>query len=274
MRNFPLRTPHSAFEMDALILAGGKAPDDLQDKAPAGERALLEIEGRTLLSYVYEALRQTPGIERIAVAGSSGTLTVLETVAPGALPAAAAQTMMDTVVSGLKTLNAPDVLISTCDIPLVTSASFEELISKTRARNLEACYPIVRRALCEAQFPEGKRTYGHVKEGAFTAGNAVIVQSHVIEPMLDFFKASYNARKNPLAMARLFGFGFLMKALTRQLQVGQAEATMSRLLGCRAGAIEMDDAAIAFDIDKLQHYETACKALSKRVKTDYNSKSS
>ena len=253
--------------MDALILAGGSAPDDLLAKSPGGDRALIELDGKALLTYVYEALRQTPGIDRIAVASLPGTLAVLDKVAPGALPAPAAATMMDTVVSGLKTLNAPDVLISTCDIPLVSAASFEELIEKTRARNLEACYPIVRRAVCEAQFPEGKRTYGHVKEGAFTAGNAVIVQSHVIEPMLDFFKASYNARKNPLAMARLFGVGFLVKALTRQLRVEQAEATMSRLLGCRAGAIEMNDAAIAFDIDKLEHYEAARKTLSARAKT-------
>jgi GTP:adenosylcobinamide-phosphate guanylyltransferase len=253
--------------MDALILAGGQAPDDLLAKSPAGDRALIDLEGTALLTYVYDALRQTPGIERIAVAGLPGTLAALETVAPSALPAHAAETMMDTVVSGLKTLNASDVLVSTCDIPLVSAASFEELIVKTRARNLEACYPIVRRAVCEAQFPEGKRTYGHVKEGAFTAGNAVIVQSHVIEPMLDFFKASYNARKNPLAMARLFGAGFLVKALSRQLRVSEAEATMSRLLGCRAGAIEMDDAAIAFDIDKLEHYEAARKALLARVKS-------
>lgn len=256
-----LRISHSAFEMDALILAGGKAPDDLLDKAPSGDRALIELEGKTLLAYVYEALRQTPGIERIAVAGSPGTLAALSTVAPLALPAPAADTMMDTVVSGLRVLEAPDVLISTCDIPLAKASTFEELIQKTRERNLDACYPIVRRAVCEAQFPEGKRTYGHVKEGAFTAGNAVIVQSHVIEPMLDFFKASYNARKNPLAMAKLFGAGFLWKALTRQLRVQEAENTMSRLLGCQAGAIEMNDAAIAFDIDKLEHYETALKQL-------------
>lgn len=247
--------------MDALILAGGTAPDDLRDKVLSGDRALIELEGKTLLAYVYEALRQTSGIERIAVAGSPGTLAALSTVAPDALPAPAADSMMDTVVSGLKVLDAPDVLISTCDIPLARASTFEELIAKTRARNLDACYPIVRREVCQAQFPEGRRTYGHVKEGAFTAGNAVIVQSHVIEPMLDFFKASYNARKNPLAMAKLFGGGFLLKALTRQLRVKEAEATMSRLLGCDAGAIEMDDAAIAFDIDKLEHYETALRKL-------------
>lgn len=252
--------------MDALILAGGQAPDDLLAKSPAGDRALIELQGQTLLAHVYQALRQTSGIERIAVAALPETLKMLETVAPGALLTPAAETMMDTVVAGLRVLDAPDVLISTCDIPLACAATFEELIEKTRARNLEACYPIVRRAICEAQFPEGKRTYGHVKEGAFTAGNAVIVQSHVIEPMLDFFKASYNARKNPLAMARLFGGRFLIKALTRQLRVMEAEETMSRLLGCRAGAIEIEDAAIAFDIDKLEHYETACKVLAARGK--------
>lgn len=253
--------------MDALILAGGMAPPDLIAHSPSGDRALINLNGKALITYVYEALRETPGIERIAVAGSQGTLLSIEKVAPGALPAPAAETMMDTVVSGLRVLNAPDVLISTCDIPLAKPSTFEELINKTRARNLDACYPIVRRSVCESQFPEGKRTYGHVKEGAFTAGNAVIVQSHVIEPLLGFFKASYNARKNPLAMARLFGAGFLYKAVTRQLRVREAEQTMSRLLKCDAGAIEMSDASIAFDIDKLEHYETARSVFAKRGKT-------
>lgn len=253
--------------MDALILAGGTAPPDLIAYAPSGDRALIELEGRTLLAYTYDALRQTPGIERIAVAALPATLEVLSTIAPGALPAKAADTMMDTVVSGLHALDAPSVLISTCDIPLAGADSYTELIEKTRARDLEACYPIVSRSTCEAQFPEGKRTYGRVKEGAFTAGNAVIVQSHVIEPLLDFFKASYNARKNPIAMARLLGGSFLIKAITRQLRVAEAESTVSRLLGCRAGAIELQDAAIAFDIDKLEHYEVARRVLAARVKT-------
>ena len=247
--------------MDALILAGGEAPPELLERTQDGDRALIELEGRTLLSHVYEALRATPGIERIAVAARPTTLRLLQSVAPGAIAAEAAGTMMDTVLAGLKALDAPEVLVSTCDIPLVRGATFTELIEKTRERNLEACYPIVRREVCQAQFPEGKRTYGHVKEGAFTAGNAVIVQSHVIEPMMDFFKAAYNSRKNPLGMARLFGAGFLVKALTRQLRVAEAEATMSRLLGCRAGAIEMQDASIAFDIDKIEDYTVAQQAL-------------
>lgn len=252
--------------MDALILAGGEAPSELLDRTQDGDRALIELEGRTMLAYVYEALRATPGIERIAVAGRPTTLCLLQSIAPGAVPAqAAAASMMDTVLAGLKTLGAPDVLISTCDIPLAGAATFAELIEKTRERKLEACYPIVRREVCQLQYPEGRRTYGHVKEGAFTAGNAVIVQSHVIEPMMDFFKAAYDSRKNPLGMARLFGAGFLIRALTRQLRVSEAEAKMSSLLGCRAGAIEMQDASIAFDIDKIEHYTVAQHALRKLI---------
>jgi len=247
--------------MDALILAGGEAPPELLPRTQDGDRALIELEGRALLVYVYDALRAVPGIERIAVAGRPTTLRELQRVAPGALPAPAGASMMDTVLAGLKVLDAPEVLVSTCDIPLVTGATFTELIEKTRARQLDACYPIVRRQVCQTQFPEGKRTYGHVKEGPFTAGNAVIVQSHVIEPMMSFFKAAYNARKNPLAMSRLFGMGFLFKAVSRQLRVAEAEAVMSRLLGCHAGAIEMQDASIAFDVDKIEHYTVAEQAL-------------
>jgi molybdopterin-guanine dinucleotide biosynthesis protein A len=249
--------------MDALILAGGEAPPELLERTQDGDRALIDLEGRALLSYVYDALRATPGIERIVVASRPTTLRELERVAPGALPANAADSMMDTVIAGLQTLNAPDVLISTCDIPLVSAATYAELIEKTRSRNLEACYPIVKREVCEAQFPEGKRTYGHVKEGAFTAGNAVIVQSHAIEPLMDFFKAAYSARKNPIAMSRLLGLGFLFKAATKQLRVSEAEARMSKLLGCDAGAIEMQDASIAFDVDKIEHYTVAQQALRK-----------
>jgi len=254
--------------MDALILAGGEAPADLAANAltSGNERALIEIGGRPMIAYLLDALRATRGVERIAVVGPEAVLHIAKTLAPDAITVPEGKKMMENALLGVRMLNTSRVLISTCDIPLVTAATFEQFMAGTQQRALDAAYSIVRRETCEAAFPGGRRTYGTVREGAFTAGNAVIAPSHVIESLVEFFNAMYRVRKNPLGMARILGGGFLLKALTKRLTIAEAEQKISRIVSCRAGAVEMSDATIAFDIDKLDDYKVARQVLERRVR--------
>ncbi|MDQ3814568.1 MAG: nucleotidyltransferase family protein [Armatimonadota bacterium] len=256
--------------MDALILAGGEVSPDLASTVLTGgkERALIEINGRPMVAYVLDALRVTAGVERIAVVGPEDVLRIVKALEPDVVTMPQGEGMMDNVLIGMTALNWPPLaLISTCDIPLVSAATFEQMMARREERQLEAVYPIVRRETCEAAFPGGKRTYGTVREGAFTAGNAVVVPGPVVKNLIGFFNAMYQVRKNPIGMARLLGAGFLLKTLTKRLTIAEAERKMSGIVGCRAGAIEMHDATIAFDVDKLEDYKVAQQALEKRVRS-------
>jgi molybdopterin-guanine dinucleotide biosynthesis protein A len=256
--------------MDALILAGGQTPPEmlpnLDPAVSSPDRGLIRIGNRPMIDYVLDAIRGCPDVGRLAVAGTPAVLAYMEKTAPEVLRIADTGRMIPNAIEGMRVLrgfpNASKLaLVTTCDIPLVTSGTFVEFLRGYEAQNLEAAYAITSRAICEAQFPGGRRTYANLSDGDITAGNAIIVEGAIVESLAGEFEHFYKARKNPIAMAKIFGMKFLWKAITKKLSRGDAEAKLSELLGCRAAGVLMKDASIAFDVDKIEDYHVAVTAL-------------
>ena len=153
-------------------------------------------------------------------------------------------------------------LITTSDVPLVTGATYEEFLCGFEEKQVDASYAIVKRESCEAQFPGGKRTYANLADGTYTAGNAVIVAGATVKKLQGIFEKFYRVRKNPLAIARILGLRFVWRAVRKQLTVPELEAYLSKLLNARFNAVVMQDAAIAFDVDKIEDYRVAVERLS------------
>jgi GTP:adenosylcobinamide-phosphate guanylyltransferase len=246
--------------MDALILAGGPAPPELCSATGCTDRALISLDGQPMVARVLDALRTTRGMEKIVVVASSDTHQAVT----GVVAVEAGGRMVDNLQRGLAATSSESVLVCTCDIPLVTAATFEDFMRLATARHLELAYPIVRRATSEAAFPGGQRTYARISDGEFTGGNAVIVPRRIIGQVVELIDVAYNARKNPMALAKILGPAFVMKFLSKRLSIAEVELKASRVLNCRAGAVEMQDAAIAFDVDKPGDLDVARQALSSR----------
>jgi GTP:adenosylcobinamide-phosphate guanylyltransferase len=177
--------------MDALILAGGPAPPELCTATGCPDRALIPLLDQPMVARVLDALRATPGMEKIAVVGSAEALAAVS----GVLPVQAGGRMVDNLQRGLAATSSESVIVCTCDIPLVTGATFEAFVRLATARHLELAYPIVRRAISEAAYPGGHRTYARLSDGEFTGGNAVIVPRRVIADVVELIDVAYNARK-------------------------------------------------------------------------------
>lgn len=261
--------------MDALILAGGQTPPELLAALPQADknedRALVALDGRPMMDFTLEALRGCKRVERIAVCGTPRVLEHIAQNHPQVLGVEAGPRMIENALRGCRELRgqagaSPVALITTSDVPLVQSSTYEEFLRGFEDKELEASYAIVRRERCEAQFPGGKRTYARLKDGSFTAGNAVIVRGAIIEKMGAMFERFYQARKNPIAMARIFGPSFLARALSRQLSVAQLEARLSVIAEGRFGAVDMEDASLAFDVDKIEDYNIARAMLGHKSK--------
>ena len=250
--------------MDALILAGGQAPPELVAATGCSDRALIELDGQPMIGHVLAALRDTPGIDRIAVVGAPELAAKLGEIAAGVTFVESSGRMVDNAITGLRAIGAELTLITTCDVPMVTSATFQEMIEGFQRQKLEAAYAICSRQVCEKAFPTGQRTYAKLQDGDFTAGNAVIVPGSIVERLAEVFDTFYRARKNPVAMAKLLSTSLLVKYLTRRLSVQGAECKMAELLGCNAGAVQMLDATIAFDIDKPDDLRVAREAFALR----------
>jgi GTP:adenosylcobinamide-phosphate guanylyltransferase len=256
--------------MDALILAGGSTPEELASGLPTEaqntDRALILLNGRPMLAYALDALHECPEVDRIGVVGTPGVLSFLSREHPQLLGVEAGPRMIQNALTGARALReqsgaSRETLITTADVPLVKPETYSEFVRGFHEKKLDASYAIVKREVCEAQFPGGKRTYAKLKDGSYTAGNAVVVEAEALEKLASLFEEFYRARKNPIAMARILGVGFLWKALTKQLSVAQLEAHLSQIVSARFQAVEMRDASIAFDVDKIEDFHIAQRKL-------------
>lgn len=244
--------------MDVLILAGGDAPPDLATQTGESERALVRVGERAMILRVLDALRDVPQIERVAVVGSSRVLDVCQQFDSQIARVEAADKMTQNFAIGTKTLaDGQEILVCTCDIPLVTSQTFNAFLKKARARKLEIAYPIVTRAVCEETFPDGARTYAKLGGTEVTGGNCVLLPTRIAPNVTTLLETAYNARKNPLALSKMLGAGLVWKFVSKKLTVEDVEAQASRVLDVRVGAVQSDDATIAFDVDKLSHWQSA-----------------
>jgi GTP:adenosylcobinamide-phosphate guanylyltransferase len=259
--------------MDALILAGGQAPPEMLATLPESDRhedrALVALNGRPMMDFTLEALRACSHVERIAVVGTPQVLAHIAQNHPQVLGVEAGPRMIENALRGTRFLReqagaSPVALITTSDVPLVSPSTYEEFLRGFEQKGLEASYAIVKREVCEAQFPGGKRTYAKLKDGTYTAGNAVIVRGAVIEKMGAMFERFYDARKNPIAMAKIFGPSFLMRAVTKQLTVKQLEERLTIIAEGKFGAVDMKDASLAFDVDKIEDYRIARSMLEQK----------
>ncbi|HEX8551106.1 MAG TPA: NTP transferase domain-containing protein [Abditibacteriaceae bacterium] len=249
--------------MDALILAGGESSPELQAATGATERALIPVgsNDEPMIAPVVRAIRAALPIARIAVAGSTAVHAAARAHSE-IIAVEGAERMTQNLANGARALQAETVLVCTCDVPFLTQSTLEEFVRG--AHSLDIAYAVVRRAVCEAAFPGGKRTYARLVDGEFTGGNAVLLPRARIDDLVSLAETAYNARKNPAKLAGLLGAGLMVKFATRRLKISDIEARASAVLGCRAGAVEMQDAAIAFDVDKLEDWETV-RRLSERI---------
>ena len=114
-------------------------------------------------------------------------------------------------------------------------------------------YPIIPKEVAERQFPGQKRTYANLKEGAFTGGNAVLLEPRVLPTLLPFVNRAYQGRKNPLSLAGLVGAHFALQLLLGRLRVTALERRISEILTMPVRAFQSQDAALGADVDKPEH---------------------
>ncbi len=245
-----------AAAIPAVVMAGGKAKPDLQAATGQTNRALIEVQGKTLLRHVVDALR--------AAAPSIGSITVVGDVPESAdyvrVPDSGG--FVENLFAGLAAYaEAPFVLVAGSDLPFLTGesvAAFAQGAANLAQKDagISFVYPIVPVAACYARFPGVRRTSLRLREGEFTGGNLMLIRPEFALAQRQTIAAAYAARKSPLRLAGMIGLGTLGRLLLSQklapglLTLPLLEGRVSRLLGCPARALVCDDPEIATDLDR------------------------
>ncbi|MDI3298448.1 MAG: NTP transferase domain-containing protein [Bacillota bacterium] len=248
----------------AIVLAGGPNTGPLREVAEVAFEAEVPVAGKAMVVWVVEALRQSEWVRGIRVMGPASLAPALEGLAELREPGA---TFAGTMLRSLEGLEASDqLLFVTGDVPLVTGPMIDRFVSAAVEAGADLAAPVVLREVCERAYPGVHRTYVRLREGAVTMGNLFLARPWVMPQVIEGVQRLYDARKNPLRLAGLFGPGMIFRLLTRSASLRELEAYFSRRLGgARGVAVVSPDPEIGIDVDKVSDWRLAEERLARRA---------
>ncbi len=253
-------------QYDAIILAGGESSSELKKLAPYDNEALILIGQYPMIFYVYKALRQSPLIRNIVISGPVEALRNLFCKEENLYFVEGGDNAVDSFLNAVDPLKEKSitekVIILPTDIPFITTEAIEDFIARSSTDEADFYYPVTSKEVNELKFPHVSRTYVKLKEGTFTGGNLFLVRTSCINEMVDIAKQLVERRKNPLAIARLFGFKLVWQYLTRRLTIHNAEKRFYTVTNIKGKAIISPYAEVGVDVDKPSDLELAQKFLT------------
>lgn len=234
--------------INAVVLAGdsrkGFGREGVENKS------LLPINGKPMVEYVIDALRDSSLISRISISGPPdllkshlGDKVDFYTEDRGSL--------FENVKTGMEPFMADKaVLIVTSDIPMIAGWMITDFVKRCYQQGGDFCYPIVNKKLNEERFPGVERTYIRMKEGTYTGGNVMYLNPAVFASCEEFAKKVIQFRKQPLKTGRMLGIKFLAGLMLGMLTIPEVEKRVCQLLDIKASAIIVPYPEICNDVDK------------------------
>ncbi|HLK57670.1 MAG TPA: NTP transferase domain-containing protein [Chthonomonadaceae bacterium] len=254
------RSQNPLTRIDAVLPAGGRLKPPFAQAPGVDIKALLPLEGQTVLRRTIQPLRETEGIGRIVVVGPEAALEEARAAgAEGALPEG--ETGPDNIFRGLEWLQAQEdltdrVLIVTTDAPFLTPEAITRFLAACPT-DADICIPLVERRPFEALYPGLIRTDTPLRDGYFRLGCLYLIDPQTLLRVRPHLEAMFAARKSNFQMARLIGFPFLFRYLLRRLSVEDIVARACELLQCRGVAVHDVPPELGFDIDLAEEYAYA-----------------
>lgn len=239
--------------MDCLILAGGRPTieDPLYKYSKGEPKALIDVAGKKMITWIIEAMIDAKSIDRITVVGIdplpefNSTATFLPDEG----------SLIDNLSSGFSWIrnNRPNlkaILLSSSDIPTVNGAIVDQVVEECQSSEIAVHYPVVTRETMAARYPTSKRTFVRLSDVEVAGGDLIVVHQQAFDIDLEFWRSITNARKHAWRIARIVGTKTLYKLLTRRLTLAEAEKKGEEIVGHPVRAYLSSLAEIAMDVDK------------------------
>ncbi len=241
--------------INCVVLAGGlpQPGEPMYELTQGKSKALLDMNGRTMLERVVDALQDSHSIGEIVVVGLGSDLgmrfhqPVYHTGDHGSL--------LKNALAGIAKMRElhPEtnlVLICSADIPTITPQIVDEFIALCAPFDKGMVYNFVDKPTLEARFPHSNRTYVKLKDALIAGGDMTLIQADLSDTNRDIWEALTNARKHAWQLARVIGFPFMLKLLLRRLSFADIEDAAFRITGRPCQIMLNPHAEIAMDADK------------------------
>lgn len=244
--------PSNSFR-SAVVTAGGTVDGAFAQRIGTNYKALAPVRGQKLIERTIQALRGG-GIERIAVVAPGEVANVCRDAVDVIIPAKEHGGANQWLALNAFEFETPFVY-ATCDMPYIDAAAVSWFVSNARPR--EVSMALTEFADFKKRFP-GAPPFGITLGGERVVnGGLFAVPEHSSHTLEAVGITLFNARKNPLKMARIAGAGILLRYLVGNLGVGDIEYRAQQLIERPARAVRNAPPELAYDIDTLSEYEYA-----------------
>jgi GTP:adenosylcobinamide-phosphate guanylyltransferase len=235
----------------AIVLAGGPH-DELAARTPgAPNKAFVAIHGIALVERTLRALRASSSIGHIIVVAPErvhrhpALSLANECRADG-------KRIRDSLRSGLAGLPPDaDVLVSTSDLPVLTAESIDDFVFRASEKNADLTYGCLEKRVHEAKYPQVPHTWARMRDGTYCGTGFITMRPRVFPSLERFIEQLGHARKNPLQLAKLFGWDVLLRFALRRLSIHDAENRASQIIGAPVRAVISPYAEIGVNVDRV-----------------------
>lgn len=236
----------SAFKV--LVLAGSRAGeiDPVAAYAGVGHKALITLEGRTLLDRVLDAVRAA-GPETIGVAANDEAIkTRLAGAGLVILPTASGPSQSVEIAAG--ELGFP-LVVTTVDHALLRPEWITQFLTDTPDW-ADVAVLLASEEKVQAAAPRTKRTYLRFQDGRYSGCNLFLLRNETALNVVETWRRVEAMRKQPWKIAAMLGPSFLIRYLLNRLTLDQAVLKLGRLAKVKAAAVRAHDGLAAIDVDK------------------------
>jgi GTP:adenosylcobinamide-phosphate guanylyltransferase len=246
----------------ALVLAGGPRDAVAQLQPDVPNKAFIRIRGQTLAERVIRSLRSSAWVDRIiVVAPASAHDDPALALADECRPDGAR--IRESLRNGLEGLPELElVLVAASDLPVLTAESIDDFARRAHHVDPELGYGCVERRVHLARYPRVPHTWAHLRDGAYCGTGFAVIKPRVLPSLERFIERLGAARKNPLALASLFGWDVLLKYLLRRLSIADAQSRASDIIGAPVRAIVSPYPEIAVNVDRVTDVALAEELIS------------
>ena len=263
----PVHAPY-----DIALLAGQRpGTDPLAARFGVELKALLDVNGRSMLARMLDVLPEAPQVRRIFVLAQEAERLAAHmgpawcAAHPNALfrpgGPSISGTLIDLMTGGDATF---PLLVTTADHVLLTTEILTHFIACARADEADVTAAMVERKTLLAAYPDNRRTWLKVRGGAYSGANLFWFASRRALPVLGLWRSIEQDRKKGRAIIGAFGLPLLLGAGLRILPLHQALALAGRRLGISAKAAILPFAEAAIDVDKPDDHALVSKILAAR----------
>jgi len=242
--------------MDVIMLAGGSAGPELKEFTDNGYKSLLKFGDEFMINLTLRAFKESKlrGCLFLLAAPEVKNL-VKSDYYDHFIPEGA--DIFDNVLKALshdKIDKSKKIMITSCDIPLISHQAVDNFIGYSQNVNCDAIYPLVEKSVYDAKFAGTRRSWYYCKDGTYTGGNFICVKPDIFFKNKDMFIDIFENRKNPVKIAALFGVKLLLKYKMGLASKKDALDAVYNVIKTPCAAFESKYAEIVFDIDKASDY--------------------